>query len=90
MVLKFFECVPAAADFSSYPSNLDFDCKVYDEKDEKFYVLKRPEKSANKAPPKPRTLAEIIGMHTGGPGGRRKGEIGHTPEDYMEFLSFVE
>lgn len=50
-----------------------------------FYVLKRPLKDL----PKPRTLADIIGVYTGGPGGRRKTEADHTPQKYEEFLDFV-
>lgn len=38
----------------------------------------------------PRKLADILGVNTGGPGGIRKGEPGHTREDYLKFLDVVE
>jgi serine/threonine protein kinase len=39
--------------------------------------------------PKPLTLGDIIGVHEGGPKGRRKGEKGHSREQYELFLDFV-
>jgi dual specificity tyrosine-phosphorylation-regulated kinase 1 len=38
----------------------------------------------------PRTLSEIIGVNTGGPGGSRKGQPGHSKWDYLMFLQLVE
>lgn len=32
-----------------------------------------------------RKLSELLGSATGGPGGRRRGEAGHAPEDYARF-----
>lgn len=37
----------------------------------------------------PRTLETILGAETGGPKGRRKGELGHTPEDYHKLLDIL-
>jgi dual specificity tyrosine-phosphorylation-regulated kinase 1 len=34
-------------------------------------------------------LSEIIGVSTGGPGGRRAGETGHTYHHYNCFLDLV-
>lgn len=53
------------------------------------YKMKRPTQTKSEMP-KPRTLAEIIGVHIGGPFGRRKGEAGHAVENYEEFLDFVQ
>lgn len=36
-------------------------------------------------PPATRRLHEILGVETGGPGGRRSGEPGHAPCDYLKF-----
>jgi dual specificity tyrosine-phosphorylation-regulated kinase 1 len=36
-------------------------------------------------PLKSRTLREMLGSRTGGPGGRREGEPGHGPADYAKF-----
>lgn len=52
------------------------------------YVLKRPK---NRPLPVERsTLQTILGVTSGGPGGRRMGEEGHSETDYREFHSFVE
>ncbi|VBB34564.1 unnamed protein product, partial [Acanthocheilonema viteae] len=40
--------------------------------------------------PGSRKLADIIGVDTGGPGSRRLGECGHTPEEYTKFKDLVE
>ena len=37
----------------------------------------------------PRSLADILGVHTGGPQGRRKDEAGHSVERYEEFLDYI-
>jgi len=50
------------------------------------YYLKRPASNRDV----PRTLADIIGVHTGGPHGRRRDEPGHTTDKYQEFLDFIE
>mmetsp|Transcript_18241 Transcript_18241/g.30647 ORF Transcript_18241/g.30647 Transcript_18241/m.30647 type:complete len:544 (+) Transcript_18241:275-1906(+) len=52
-----------------------------------YYVLKRPHRGDNI--PKPRKLEEILGVYTGGPGGKRAGEADHSPQKYLEFLDFV-
>jgi hypothetical protein len=38
---------------------------------------------------KPKTLEEVIGVYIGGPFGRRKDEVGHTVERYLEFFDLV-
>jgi hypothetical protein len=60
-------------------------CVVYEEDRSAYFVLKRP----NKDMPKPRTLMDILGVHSGGPSGRRANELDHTPEKYLEFYDFV-
>lgn len=37
-----------------------------------------------------RKLADILGVETGGPGGRRRGEPGHTTTDYLKFKDLIE
>ena len=39
--------------------------------------------------PGTRTLESVIGVNTGGPNGRRKGETGHSVTDYKVFYDFV-
>ena len=70
---------------ASLPASCDADCCRYDSERRCFYVLKRPRKDL----PRPRSLAEIIGVHTGGPSGRRQGEFDHSTQRYLEFLDFV-
>ncbi|VDO11506.1 unnamed protein product [Rodentolepis nana] len=41
------------------------------------------------AGPQTRPLREVLGRDTGGPGGRRSGEEGHSPEDYDKFIDLV-
>lgn len=41
------------------------------------------------AAPKARKLSGMLGSNTGGPGGRRRLEPGHTPQDYMSFESLL-
>merc|ERR1712166_384198 len=36
-----------------------------------------------------RTLDEVLGVETGGPGGRRQGEDGHSPENYCLFRDLI-
>ncbi|XP_014828081.1 PREDICTED: dual specificity tyrosine-phosphorylation-regulated kinase 1B-like [Poecilia mexicana] len=40
-------------------------------------------------PPATRRLHEILGVETGGPGGRRAGEPGHAPCDYLKFKDLI-
>lgn len=58
------------------------------------YFLKPPSttsesKSSSSSSKRNRTLTEVIGVHTDGPYGRRRGEAGHTVEDYMMFFDMV-
>jgi len=39
--------------------------------------------------PASRKLHDILGVETGGPGGRRKGEPGHTTQDYLKFKDLI-
>lgn len=40
-------------------------------------------------PPGTRKLHDILGCETGGPGGRRLGEPGHTLQDYLKFKDLI-
>jgi len=52
-----------------------------------YYILKRASRADA---PAPRTLADIIGVHTCGPQGRRRGDPGHSEDRYLEFLHFIQ
>eukprot|EP00667_Euglena_gracilis_P001884 EG_transcript_1885 len=41
------------------------------------------------APAQKMTLEQILGVYTGGPNGRRKGQQGHTEQDYLNFLDLI-
>jgi hypothetical protein len=77
--------VLAGADPATLPGVCDLSKVVHEEDGSAYYVLKRP----NKEGPRARTLEEILGVHTGGPSGRRAGEADHSPQKYTEFLDFV-
>jgi dual specificity tyrosine-phosphorylation-regulated kinase 1 len=47
-------------------------------------------RSRGKADKDVRTLEGVIGVYTGGPTGRRKGEAGHTEQDYLVFLDLID
>jgi len=49
------------------------------------YVLKRP----NKDMPPAKTLEDVLGVYSGGPGARRSGDADHAPHKYLEFIDFV-
>lgn len=53
------------------------------------YVLKKSQNDRKYKPPGTRKLHDILGVETGGPGGRRAGELGHTLSDYLKFKDLV-
>ena len=40
--------------------------------------------------PGSRPLSAILGVHSGGPGGRRRDEPGHSPRQYALFLDLID
>ncbi len=71
---------------TALPADCDMERTRYSPDGQYFYVLRRPNKTDM---PPARSLAQIIGVHTGGPFGRRKDEAGHTVENYQYFQSFI-
>jgi serine/threonine protein kinase len=55
------------------------------------WMLRRPRDGRKDVYRRPgsRSLDDILGVETGGPGGTRKGEPGHTPDDYRKFKSLI-
>lgn len=49
------------------------------------YVLKKPKDGKKYKSPGTRRLHDILGVESGGPGGRRLGEPGHSVSDYLKF-----
>ena len=67
------------------PSECDTNCTQFSPDGSLVYILKRPPRDT--IPPK--SLAQIIGVDSGGPFGRRRDEAGHTRENYTKFLNFI-
>ena len=53
------------------------------------YVLNIPKDGKKYKPPNSRKMHDIIGVETGGPGGRRLGEAGHSVSDYLKFKDLI-
>ncbi|XP_076457834.1 dual specificity tyrosine-phosphorylation-regulated kinase 1B-like [Babylonia areolata] len=53
------------------------------------YAPKKPRDNKKYKSPSSRKLHEVIGAETGGPGGRRSGEPGHTVADYLKFKDLI-
>jgi len=64
--------------------------KFFDKLPNGQYVIKKPSKDSKKyKPPGTRTLDDVLGVETGGPGGRRAGEPGHSVADYVIFKDLI-
>ena len=53
------------------------------------YVLKKSQNGRKYKPPGSRKLHDILGVETGGPGGRRLEEAGHSVADYLKFKDLI-
>ncbi|XP_067636261.1 serine/threonine-protein kinase minibrain isoform X2 [Eurosta solidaginis] len=53
------------------------------------YVLKKSQNGRKYKPPGSRKLHDILGVETGGPGGRRLDEPGHSIADYLKFKDLI-
>ncbi|GMR60328.1 hypothetical protein PMAYCL1PPCAC_30523 [Pristionchus mayeri] len=62
--------------------------KYFEKRDDGSYTVFR-NKDVTYRPPGARSLAEILGITTGGPRGRRMNEPGHTVEDYSKFKDLI-
>ncbi|GMT36445.1 hypothetical protein PFISCL1PPCAC_27742, partial [Pristionchus fissidentatus] len=62
--------------------------KYFEKRDDGSYGVYRNKDTAYR-PPGSRSLAEILGVTTGGPRGRRTNEPGHTVEDYSKFKDLI-
>ncbi|XP_041373002.1 dual specificity tyrosine-phosphorylation-regulated kinase 1B-like isoform X2 [Gigantopelta aegis] len=63
--------------------------KYFDQQPDGLYVCKRPKDNKKYKTPGSRKLHDVIGAETGGPGGRRSGEPGHTVADYLKFKDLI-
>ncbi|VEN63218.1 unnamed protein product, partial [Callosobruchus maculatus] len=53
------------------------------------YVLRKAKDGKKYKLPAMRRLHDILGVETGGPGGRRSGEAGHSMSDYLKFKDLI-
>lgn len=65
--------------------------KFFDRLPDGTYVLKKNPVPTSKEPLSPgsRTLQKILGVESGGPGGRRAGKPGHSVNDYNKFKDLI-
>lgn len=67
-----------------------FFIKVPNQTGAPYYVLRKNKKSrVQYLPPGTRKLYHILGVDSGGPRGRRRGEDGHNTADYLQFLNLI-
>lgn len=64
--------------------------KFFEVDNEGNYVCKESNENRRYRAPGTRKLSDILGVDNGGPGSRRLGEQGHTPEEYAKFKDLVE
>jgi serine/threonine protein kinase len=84
LLLQFFEQVPLTA---SIPSECDGNKKILSSDGTCYYVMKKPKSFGTL--PQTRTLEQVLGVYSGGPGGRRLGEANHNVENYLEFVDLI-
>ncbi|GFR86326.1 dual specificity tyrosine-phosphorylation-regulated kinase 1A [Elysia marginata] len=53
------------------------------------YIPRKSKDNKKYKAPHCRKLHDVIGADTGGPGGRRAGEVGHTTADYLKFKDLI-
>ncbi|ELT97922.1 hypothetical protein CAPTEDRAFT_112449, partial [Capitella teleta] len=63
--------------------------KYFDKQPDGSYVPRKSKDGKKYKPPGSRRLHDIIGVETGGPGGRRAGETGHSLSDYLKFKDLI-
>ncbi|CAG0882663.1 unnamed protein product [Darwinula stevensoni] len=64
--------------------------KYFDKLPDGTYILRKTKDGKKYKPPGARKLHDILGVETGGPGGRRYGELGHSMADYLKFKDLIE
>ncbi|XP_018319847.1 serine/threonine-protein kinase minibrain isoform X2 [Agrilus planipennis] len=53
------------------------------------YILKKPKDGKKYKPAGTKKIHDILGVESGGPGGRRLGEPGHSMSDYLKFKDLI-
>ncbi|EDS30084.1 Dual specificity tyrosine-phosphorylation-regulated kinase [Culex quinquefasciatus] len=63
--------------------------KFFEKLSDGSYVLRKTQNQRKYKAPGSRKLHDILGVETGGPGGRRHGEPGHSVSDYLKFKDLI-
>lgn len=63
--------------------------KYFDKLPDGSYILRKSKEGKKYKAPGNRRLHDIIGVESGGPGGRRAGEVGHFVSDYLKFKDLI-
>ncbi|CAL8111063.1 unnamed protein product [Orchesella dallaii] len=63
--------------------------KFFDKMPDGSYILKKPKTNRKYKAAATRRLHDILGVETGGPGGRRLNEQGHAVQDYLRFKDLI-
>ncbi|XP_021706144.1 serine/threonine-protein kinase minibrain isoform X2 [Aedes aegypti] len=63
--------------------------KFFEKLPDGTYVLRKTQNQRKYKAPGTRKLHDILGVETGGPGGRRHGEPGHSVSDYLKFKDLI-
>ncbi|KAK4323961.1 hypothetical protein Pmani_005378 [Petrolisthes manimaculis] len=63
--------------------------RYFDKLPDGTYILKKAKDGKKYKPPLSRKLRDIIGVESGGPGGRRLNEQGHSVSDYLKFEDLI-
>ncbi|XP_076041393.1 dual specificity tyrosine-phosphorylation-regulated kinase 1A-like isoform X2 [Oratosquilla oratoria] len=63
--------------------------RYFDKLPDGSYILKKSKDGKKYKPPLSRKLRDIIGVESGGPGGRRLNEQGHSVSDYLKFEDLI-
>ncbi|XP_017786175.1 PREDICTED: serine/threonine-protein kinase minibrain isoform X3 [Nicrophorus vespilloides] len=63
--------------------------KFFDKLPDGRYILRKSKESKKYKLPGTKKLHDILGVETGGPGGRRIGEPGHSMSDYLKFKDLI-
>ncbi|XP_055550233.1 serine/threonine-protein kinase minibrain isoform X2 [Wyeomyia smithii] len=63
--------------------------KFFEKHPDGSYVLRKTQNQRKYKAPGSRKLHDILGVETGGPGGRRHGEPGHSVSDYLKFKDLI-
>lgn len=63
--------------------------KFFDKMSDGSFIPRKSKEGKKYKSANSRRLHDVLGVETGGPGGRRSGEPGHTVSDYLKFKDLI-